>query len=321
MALKQQDVSRSELVRKRRQQQSNKRLTQSLARASQPTINRPMVKKAKPGIQKRTGRNSRNQQYNAAFTIGSASVRTPALRLPQIGVRWFSALLTAVLVYGLYFFLTSPYFLINRVETSGNVRFSPEEISTKPGLIGHSIFEIIPTEITMALLTGYHGLSNVDVDVMLPNRVKVTVTEREPLISWQLEGSLTWIDAEGVAFEPRGEPVELIPVIANTPPPIVQQPEDKPWITTLYLDQHMIQAITSLYPYLPSGSSMIYDAQYGFGWQDEGGWTVYFGENTDDLSMKLLAYQAIVDQLANRGIQPVMISMEYLAHPFYKAQP
>jgi len=63
---------------------------------------------------------------------------------------------------------------------------------------------------------------------------------------------------------------------------------------------------------------MVYDTTYGLGWQDAHGWQVYFGQNTDDIPMKLKVYQAIVDTLTNKGIRPTLISVEYLDAPFYK---
>jgi cell division septal protein FtsQ len=50
--------------------------------------------------------------------------------------------------------------------------------------------------------------------------MKVVVTEREPIIDWVQDGSETWIDAEGVAFPPRGEPTtHLVKVEAHGTPP------------------------------------------------------------------------------------------------------
>jgi hypothetical protein len=54
------------------------------------------------------------------------------------------------------------------------------------------------------------------------------------------------------------------------------------------------------------------------GWQDPRGWSVYFGQNTQDIPMKLAAYQTIEDTFTQQGIQPTLISVEYLDAPFYK---
>ncbi len=49
---------------------------------------------------------------------------------------------------------------------------------------------------------------------------------------------------------------------------------------------------------------MTYDPQYGMGWQDPRGWSVYFGQNIQDIPMKLVIYQSIVDTFIRQGIQP-----------------
>jgi hypothetical protein len=54
------------------------------------------------------------------------------------------------------------------------------------------------------------------------------------------------------------------------------------------------------------------------GWQDARGWSVYFGQTTRDVPMKLNVYQSILDTLSKQGIQPTLISLAYLDAPFYK---
>jgi hypothetical protein len=63
---------------------------------------------------------------------------------------------------------------------------------------------------------------------------------------------------------------------------------------------------------------MICDPQYGMGWQDPRGWTVYFGQNAKDILMKKVVYKTILDTLTLQGVQPSLISVEYLNAPFYK---
>jgi hypothetical protein len=69
---------------------------------------------------------------------------------------------------------------------------------------------------------------------------------------------------------------------------------------------------------IPAGMPMTYDPVYGMGWQDPRGWNVYFGQDAKDISMKKNVYQAIVDTLLLQGVQPTLISVEYLNAPFYK---
>ncbi len=49
---------------------------------------------------------------------------------------------------------------------------------------------------------------------------------------------------------------------------------------------------------------MIYDPKYGMGWQDPRGWSVYFGQNTQDIDMKKKIYQAIWIHSPKRASSP-----------------
>jgi hypothetical protein len=89
---------------------------------------------------------------------------------------------------------------------------------------------------------------------------------------------------------------------------------------TEFIEPLMIKAITELIALAPQGASISYDPSYGLGWSDPRNWQVYFGENTENISKKLMIYQAIVDKLTLEGIQPTMISVEYLEAPFYRTQ-
>ena len=48
------------------------------------------------------------------------------------------------------------------------------------------------------------------------------------------------------------------------------------------------------------------------------GWSVYFGQNSQDIEMKKKVYQAMLDTFTKQGIQPTLISVAYVDAPFYK---
>ena len=68
----------------------------------------------------------------------------------------------------------------------------------------------------------YPELASAQVNVYLPNQVQVTVTERQPVIMWQKDGGITWIDSTGVAFRPRGLVTGLVMVNGLGMPPVVR---------------------------------------------------------------------------------------------------
>lgn len=316
------NTPRSELVRQRRTQQTQQRLTQTRKTVYRPeTVYLPVP--PRPVRQTRTSKGkakkSRRQRYDIAFSMGRTDVRTPGIALPQFGTRWLSGLLCAALIFILYSVWTSATFMLSGAEISGNQRLVETEITAALRVIRQPIFMAIPAQIAANLLADYPDLSSVDVHVAFPNRIVVNVTERTPLIAWYQDGKMAWLDAQGIAFPPRGQPGNLISVVANgDPPPVRVDPTQSTSQKPPFLDPALVQVITVLYPYIPGGGSLLYDTQFGLGWQDMRGWQVYFGQNSDDIPMKLNIYQAIVDRLTNQGIRPALISVEYLDAPFFR---
>jgi hypothetical protein len=88
----------------------------------------------------------------------------------------------------------------------------------------------------------------------------------------------------------------------------------------LKLQPDLVQTTLAIQPYLPEGAQLMYDQDRGFGWQDTRGWEVYFGQQIVDIEQKLAAYQTLVDTLTDQGIQPVLISVEYLHAPYFRLE-
>lgn len=261
---------------------------------------------------------ARGQRYDIAFSLGRTDVRAPSLSIPQLGPRWISAGITAALVFLLFTLWTASTFTVSAAEVLGAARLTVSEISVATDIVNQPIFMAVPAQIEQNLRTAYPDLSSVHVRVAFPNRIIVDVVERMPMLAWYQNGATTWIDAEGMAFPQRGEVSGLVQVNANGTPPAVANVDGTLSYEMKFIAPEMVQAMVTLAPYVPSGLPMIYDPQYGMGWQDTLGWFVYFGQNTTNIPMKIAVYQAMVDQFAQQGIQPTLISVEYLDSPIYK---
>jgi hypothetical protein len=270
----------------------------------------------------RQGRGSgRARQYDIAFSLGGASVRAPAISLPQVDFsssRWVSGLLALVLAAALFLMWNSTAFTVAGAEVVGNQRIGVNEINAVLGVIGEPVFKAVPAQIEANLRTAYPDLADAQVKVKFPNHIVVEVVERTPVLAWYQNNAMTWIDANGVAFMPRGDAPGLVQVISNGSPLEVQNDPDVPLYEQRFIQPEMVQVIAAVAPYVPAGMPMIFDPKYGIGWQDPRGWVVYFGQNTQDMPAKLTVYAALVDQLISRGIHPTLISMEYLDAPIYK---
>jgi hypothetical protein len=191
-----------------------------------------------------------------------------------------------------------------------------------------------------SLKQAFPELAKISVKVNLPASVKVVVTEREPIISWVQDGTETWVDAQGISFPPRGEPTQpLVKVEGHGTTPSSAQaaaPEDlqtmpdgealatttiTPTITpTLKLSPELVSAILELNAKMPADTVLVYDSEHGLGWNDPKGWEVFFGAEDQDMEMKLSVYQALVERLESEGIQPALISVEYVHAPYYRME-
>jgi hypothetical protein len=320
-----QKTSRANIVRQRRtpktpsthtpqRTKQTARKTYHLTSVYLPVKPQPVARRIPSRATKKSHRNG----YDIAFTLGRADVRAPALNIPQLGPRWVSAALTLLLGFLLYAMWTASPFMVTAAEVRGNQRLGAAEINAMLGMIGQPIFKAVPAQIEANLHTAYPDLKSVKVRVDFPNRITVDVVERTPVLAWYQNGVVTWVDASGVAFMPRGEVPGLVQVAANGTPPQVPLDPALPIYEQKVIAPEMVQALTVLVGDVPAGMPMMFDPQYGMGWQDPRGWTVYFGQNAKDIPMKKMVYQAIVDTLTLQGVQPSLISVEYLNAPFYK---
>jgi hypothetical protein len=226
----------------------------------------------------------------------------------------------------------SSTFKVSGAQLTGNVRITEAEINSFVPFIGKPIFSTVPEVIKDELVTRFPDIETISVKVSLPNKVSVHITERIPIFVWQYQdGTAEWVDAQGYKFPKRGEIENLVTISAYGDPPLNQVEstvlaESADSTTPVPVEQHnflepsMIKAITELIALAPQGAVISYDPGYGLGWSDPRNWRVYFGENTENISEKLMIYQAIIDKLTLEGIQPTMISVEYLEAPFYRTQ-
>jgi cell division septal protein FtsQ len=214
--------------------------------------------------------------------------------------------------------LTASPFTVSTAVVRGNMRLGVSDINAMLGMVGKPIFNAVPAQIMANLHTAYSDLESVKVRVDFPNRITVDIVERTPVLAWYQNGVLTWIDASGVAFMPRGEVPGLVLVAANGSPTQVPLDPALPLYEQKFIAPEMVQALSVLARDVPAGMPMTFDPLYGMGWQDPLGWSVYFGQDNRDIPMKKVVYQAIVDSLTLQGVQPSLISVEYLNAPFYK---
>ena len=90
------------------------------------------------------------------------------------------------------------------------------------------------------------------------------------------------------------------------------------FLTKPFTSEDLVSTILSMRRYLPDNSILLYNTDHGLGWNDPGGWRVFFGSRLKDMDQKLLVYQSVVDKLNKDGVTPTLISVEYLHAPYYR---
>ena len=324
-------LSRSEVVRQRRRSrigqprpERKKSRAKSSFRELPPITARGVVNDFAIERRKKAGR----RRFNAAISLprlrGLQRSSDRSLPLPRVkihlGWRLMSFILVLLFGTGLYLFWTLPDFRVSAAHVTGNQRIPADEINSALELNGNPVFLLTPEQIRVRALQAYPELASVKVTIDLPNIVTVDVTERQPVIQWQQDGSYTWIDETGTAFRPRGEAQGLIVVQALDAPPAMSAPEENPLVPAPFIPEGTVKALMALAPHVPAGTPILYHPVTGLSWTDARGWQAVFGTGGDDVKAKVLVYQAMIDWLTQRGIRPILINVAYPDAPFYRVE-
>jgi hypothetical protein len=317
------ELTRAELVRKRREQARAKymeRASKVTARPAPKAVARTKPKVVKPV---RKPKQNARRRFNIAIHMPRTDIRSISFPRPHLGWRLFSFVLACLLGTGIYFAFERPELRVTEAQLIGNQMLTQPEINTVLSVSGQPVFLLTPSDLETRLRLNYPELASVRVTLSLPNLVSVKVTERMPLIRWEQGGGYTWIADDGIAFRPRGEMVGLISVVALSAPPeagsdsFVSAQHD-PLTPAPFISTEMVHALKGLANHVPPGASILYDKDYGFGWNDPRGWRVHFGTSASDIELKVRVYESMVDSLSQRGIRPALINVMYPTAPYYR---
>lgn len=322
------DVTRSDLVRLRREQDSSKRVERAkkvATRVAPQATTRGKQENARSGRRStrsgttRTARSARRRFQVALLPVApDAEMRGISIPRPRLGSRLLSFFAVALLGAALYFAFNLPQIQVAQAQVTGNQMLTPTEINTSLNIAGKPIFLLIPSELEKRLRTSYPELLSAKVDITLPNIVAVQVTERKPVIRWQQGDGYTWISEDGIAFRPHGEDAGLISVVALSAPPIEGLVSPDELTPAPFISAEMVQAVKGLAGHVPPGVPILYEPSSGFGWSDPRGWRAYFGTSARDVELKMRVYESMVTSLTQRGIQPALINVTYPAAPYYR---
>jgi cell division protein FtsQ len=275
------------------------------------------------------------RRIDVPLHVTGAEVRLPSIPILHIGWRAASLMMVLMMIACLVLIWKAPTFRVASVKAEGLQRLTLTDLNAVMRVSGKSIFTINPNTVDKALQKAFPELSMISVKVNLPADIKVVVNERQPVIAWVQDGQETWVDADGVSFPARGTISDTLVKVEGygTPPGLIQSAATDPTFSTtgeltmtttltptLKLSPDFVSAILSLGEKMPADTLLVYDSEHGLGWNDPKGWDVFFGTEDQDMEMKLTVYQSLVERLESQGIQPALISVEYVHAPYYRME-
>ena len=251
------------------------------------------------------------RRVDVPLSASGAEIRLPAV--PAVSNKWrfLSGLLTVGILVGLIMMTQAATFQVDGIEMQGLERFTEGEISQAININGSSIFFVNPEQVREDLRLTYPGLSDVTVKISWPAGVMIALEERAPVLAWNWDGHVRWVDENGVAFEPHHQGANVIQVSSAMLPPTIEN---------RFVDPRIVDTVAVLSSYLQQGEELIFDMEHGLGWHDTRGWLVYFGFNNDDAHQKMKIYQALVEYLEGKRITPRVINVEYVDSPYFRME-
>jgi cell division septal protein FtsQ len=320
---------RSEIIRRKLNQESQTSIRQAARRVVEP----PVVP-----TREKTG-----QAQNAFMPLSEAlnpENSSAVKRRFRPGWRIISLLLVGLFSYAIFTAWTAPQYKISAIQISGLQRLNEAEVLAKVDVINQHIFAVQPDEIIKAVAAGFPELRDIQVNLSLPAQVKISVIERQPMIAWQAGDTLLWIDTEGYLIPARGQAASMLTIQANSLPVYqldkdlredntAKMIQDKSiektdvsemafFSQTKHVDSTLLAGILQLNAWMPNETTLLYQRQRGLGWKDSRGWEVYLGQKLENINDKMVMYDTIVKGLEKQGVNPTLVSVEFLYAPYYR---
>jgi hypothetical protein len=302
-------------------------------------------------IRQQTQTKVRRQLY-LSLGAGGAEIRVPALPIFNPSWRFISGLLVAASIAAMVYMIYAPVFLVSSVEVKGLNRLDPERIQPILDLANRPVVFLDADQIKTRVSQVLPELKDIRVSVDMPATISITLGERKPALVWENNGQQSWIDTDGILIPVQGDGGELLTILSDIAPPVVDistkkevnkaraaagvqfKPKAKKADTSSadeevvsefpgmqQVEPSVLSTAVQLSTMMPAGAQLLYNSKYGFGWNDQlQSLTVYIGQDLTDLDVKMNEYSAIMITLQKDGIKPGLISLEHVHAPFYRLE-
>ena len=234
----------------------------------------------------------------------------PQIFSSSVRVGWRLGSMGVVLLFGalLCYAVTEPSFFVDSIELVDTDFIPGDEIYRAAEVHGLNIFWVNPAEVA-ANIQAVPGVRKAAVEVDWPATVYVEVEEKEPVLLWQQGGEQVWVDETGNTF-PAREPLDwLLPVTVDDAEVSLQMGARIP--------MDVITGARQLKQLRSNIELLHYDIGQGLSYHDGRDWRGFFGTG-NNMAMKLLVYETLIEKLMARGIWPKTISVVDPGTPFHR---
>ena len=256
-------------------------------------------------------------------TVGEKRPRKPARppasdapaqkwSMPRPGKRLLGAtavVLAALVLAGGVWLYQSPLLRVQEIQVLGTSDVSVEAVLARVDVVDESMFtvDLAKAERDIASLA---RVATVHVEQQWPDRLVVTIVEREPWGTWEQAGGEYTVDRDGVVLSRRRAPLGM-PVIRSFQA-FTLQPGDR-------VDYQAIEAASEIYELLPGTlgtqvSEVAYLAGKGVQVTTTSGQTALLGDSSG-IPYKLSVWASVAREAAGRDLTYSTIDLRYGNRP------
>ena len=250
-------------------------------------------------------------QTRLAETVRPAEARTgiravmataPVVKIP-------AAVLLVGTVWLVVRLMTDARFQVRQVEIRGVQHLVTAQVAEMVDVVGRNIFLVRAQVLAHEVLLRYDCIETVDVRCRLPDRVTVTVQEKDVALAWQSGGRYWWLGPQGEVLGETDDPGNL--VVVRDAGGVAPDPDGYVAGIPVALAQGLGRVVSAnrRYDYTPDTGLVVYVTTEG--------WPVYLGHEGDP-ARKVALMRSLVDSLLSRGIRAEYIDLRNDRRPTYK---
>lgn len=262
---------------------------------------------------------------------------------PERGRQIKLILLTVALVLatgGLWLGLDNRFY-VYAADVRGNLRTAAEDVYLASDLPGVHVLWARPARAEQLITKRLPNIASASVTCGVPARCTIEIVERQPRMAWEEDGSVWWVDADGVVMPAQGMLTEgwvvrgPLPLAQAEPEAAETDPGEADEVVTeeqVAEEQPAEEQFTAGFRQLPepvraalndlwlAGMDSTAVFQYvpgrGLVFTDPRGWSVVLGEGSG-MAQRMRVAELLGSSLQQRGLTPLYVDVRFPEAPYY----